>query len=397
MPRDTMPARRAELAPGALVGAWTIEAVAGRGATGIVYRVARADGRRGALKLLHARAASDETSRARFAREIDLAARVEHPNLARRLDAGTQPDGRPYLVSEWIDGESLDQRLARGRLAAGEALDVLRGVAAALDAAHAAGVIHRDVKPANVLLGPGVPPANVRLVDLGAARAVDDAARLTATGALVGTPAYMAPEQLAGGTVGVAADVYALAALAFHALTGEPPFADDDSMGALDRRAAPPRASALAELPRSVDEVLQRGLAVAAEDRPAGAGALVVALAAALEGARGERLSSRDALAVGVIARGGNEAARAAFEHDALAAGFRVVRRFTDAVFCARLLPDGAAAPPPDELARLASALVREPGLVLRSHAAHVRVLVVRGSAQIVGGPLLDLSQWSDH
>jgi serine/threonine-protein kinase len=388
--------RGAELPAGVAVGPWRVEALHGRGASGAVYRVRHPDGRLGALKVLDARLADAADARGRFAREVAVIGCIDHANVAALLDSGALDDGRPYLVSAWVEGENLAQRLARGRLAPDEALAVLAGVADALGAAHAAGVIHRDVKAENVLLGAGPAPASVRLVDFGAARALADDLGLTRAEVAVGTPAAMAPEQLAGGAPSPATDVYALAALAFHALTGERPFAA--ATGGLDviaARATPPLASRrVAELPRAVDDVIGQGLALAPEERPESPGALVRALRAAVAGEPAPRLVSVEARALGLVARGGSAAARLALEQAALVAGWHLVRTLDDALVLVHLVRAGAPDPDAAEVARRVSALAPDPALALSTHVDAVRVLRVRGTTQIVGGPLLDLAGW---
>jgi len=173
-----------------------------------------------AVKLVPA-AAITPTVRARFVREARSAARIVHPNAAVVYDAG-ESEGFLYLVMERVAGHTLAERLAAtGPVPVREAAEVAIAVLGALGAAHAAGVIHRDVKPANIIVG----PAGVKLVDFGIAALLDDAgSNLTAAGELVGTPKYLAPEQVSGGPATPATDVYAVGVVLFEMLTGTPPF-----------------------------------------------------------------------------------------------------------------------------------------------------------------------------
>ncbi|MBO4275979.1 serine/threonine-protein kinase, partial [Microbispora triticiradicis] len=160
-------------------------------------------------------------SRERFAREARAAARIVHPNVVTVLDVGEE-DARPYLVMELLTGRSLADELAgRGRYSVAEACDLTSQAAAGLDAAHRAGVVHRDVKPANLHR-----TANgaLKVVDFGLAQVATEAARLTAVGAVVGTAAYLAPEQIEGRGAGAACDLYALGCVCYELLCGHPPF-----------------------------------------------------------------------------------------------------------------------------------------------------------------------------
>ncbi|MGI8805804.1 MAG: serine/threonine-protein kinase, partial [Thermoleophilaceae bacterium] len=166
-----------------------------------------------AVKRLHAESA--EAMAQRFEREARVGASLNHPNIVAVYDTDTDAEG-VVIVMEYVEGETLAAALRRGPLEPRQALAVIGDVAAALDHAHRAGVIHRDVKPANVLLGGG---DFVKLADLGIAQAAEQT-HLTATGTVLGTASYMAPEQLEGGGVGPEADTYALAAVAYEALSG---------------------------------------------------------------------------------------------------------------------------------------------------------------------------------
>ena len=167
-----------------------------------------------AIKRLH-RGEHEDVDAHRFQREAKLGASLSHPNLVSIFDT-EEDDESVLLVMEYVDGETLADLLGRGPVDADRAVEIIRAVAEALDHAHASGIVHRDVKPANVLLGRD---GAVKLADLGIAKAVERT-DITGTGTVLGTPAYMAPEQLQGGELGPAVDTYALAAMAFELLTG---------------------------------------------------------------------------------------------------------------------------------------------------------------------------------
>ncbi|MEV0975097.1 serine/threonine protein kinase [Microtetraspora glauca] len=205
------------------VGGYSLEGRLGAGGQGVVYLGRAADGTAVAVKVLHQDWADDET-RKRLVREITAARRVAPFCVAQVLDADVDAD-RPYVVSEYVEGPSLQQAGARS----GSALHRLAvTTATALAAVHQAGVVHRDFKPANVLLGADGP----RVIDFGIARHLDSA---TKSGGLVGTPAYMSPEQIAGAQAGPASDVFAWGCVIVFAATGRPPFGDDSVPAVINR------------------------------------------------------------------------------------------------------------------------------------------------------------------
>ena len=230
-----------------------------------------------AIKVLRPRAAGSTGHRDQLLREARVAARLRHPNVVGVLDCGVAPDGTAYIVMEYVAGRSLADRLREGVLPPAETLHVADRIAAALDHAHALAVVHRDVKPANVLLGDD---GTVRLVDFGIAQAGADPDR-DEPWAGVGTPAYMAPEQRLGQRAGAHTDVYGLATVLYEMLTGRPPYGDGGGMGVDLTAPAPPASSVNPYLPAAVDGVLAAGLAREPDRRPASAGQLVRALAAA--------------------------------------------------------------------------------------------------------------------
>ncbi|MCB9595099.1 MAG: protein kinase [Sandaracinaceae bacterium] len=210
-------------------GRFELLARAGAGGMGEVWKARdlRTD-RTVALK----RILRDDGDVARFSRESRLLERVRHPALVGHVEHG-EHGGRPYLVMEWVEGEALDERLTRAPLSLADSLTVMGRIAGALDALHAQGVVHRDVKPANIMLAGGN-PAHALLLDLGIARHGQATAALTAANLIVGTLGYMAPEQArAGHPIDPRADVFALGCVLFECLTGEPAFRSENPIGLL--------------------------------------------------------------------------------------------------------------------------------------------------------------------
>lgn len=243
-----------------------------------------------AVKVVRDEIAGEAEFRERFIREARLAAQLEHPRILPIWDFGTE-SGVTYLVMPLLPGGSLKERIT-GPLPADEAVEALAAVAAALDHAHSRGVLHRDVKPSNVLVdGSG----SYLLADFGLAKNTAVSSELTATGMVIGTPAYMAPEQAIGRQVDPRADQYALAVMAFELLTGRTPFRSESPFAVLDkhlRAAPPPPSSFVLGLPAEVDAVLARALAKRPEERFESCRELVEAIAAALGAAMPARAST---------------------------------------------------------------------------------------------------------
>jgi eukaryotic-like serine/threonine-protein kinase len=239
-------------------------------------------GRRVAVKRLHAESPAD-TAR-RFRREAKLGASLNHMNVVSIFDTVTDDDG-VLIVMEYVDGETLGQLLRReGRLAPERALEILHGLAAALDHAHGRGVVHRDVKPANVLIGSG---GEVKLVDLGISAALEGT-RITHSGTVLGTASYMAPEQIDGATPGPAADIYSLATLAFEMLSGRKAREGKTPVEIAQKIVSQPPPSldeAWTGAPDEAVGALCRAMATDPGDRPPTAGAFVADLERAFDGA----------------------------------------------------------------------------------------------------------------
>jgi serine/threonine-protein kinase len=279
----------ADLVVGDQFAGCRIEAVAGRGGMGVVYRATElALGRPVALKLLPADRAGDPDFRERFQRESRMAAAIDHPNVIPVYGAGEE-DGRLYLVMRYVAGTDLHEELRReGKLDPARAADVVAQIAAGLDAAHVAGLVHRDVKPANVLLT----GEHAYLSDFGLTRVVGSDTELTEAGQWIGTVDYCSPEQLRGERTDARSDVYALGCVLFTALTGHTPFGRGTVPATLMAHLhdEPPRGSAYGA-PRDFDRVLWRALAKDPEDRYPSAGDLG---RAALAAARGEPVTETE-------------------------------------------------------------------------------------------------------
>lgn len=266
--------------PGSLLGGYRIERMLGRGGMGSVFEANQlALERRVALKLISAELSFDEGFRERFRREARVSAAVEHPNLLPIYEAGELDGGRLYISMRYVDGHDLETRLRRlGPLGAGEVLAILGQIASALDAAHGAGLIHRDVKPANVLLEARQGGVHAYLADFGLAR---EAVRLgghTETGSVLGTVDYMAPEQLAGERYGPGVDVYAFGGVVYRSLTGLVPYKRETPTATLlaHREAPVPRPSErVPGLAPALDRLVARAMAKDPRERAGSAGELM--------------------------------------------------------------------------------------------------------------------------
>lgn len=250
------------------LGPYLLEQELGRGGMGQVYRAFDPRlGRRVAIKVLASQTAADAAFRDRFLRESRILASLDHPNIVPIFDAG-EADGRLYICMRYVEGSDLHVVLAReGPLSVARAVEILGPVARALDAAHARGVVHRDVKPENVLLTTG---GDVYLSDFGIAKQTATPLGATATGVFVGTPNFVAPEQIEGAPVTSATDAYALGCLLFRCLTGQPPFARSSEAAVLvaHLHEEPPSVSGLRpDLGEPVDAVIARALSKRPQDR----------------------------------------------------------------------------------------------------------------------------------
>ena len=277
-----------ELQPGNEFAGHRIEGVAGQGGMGVVYKATHlALEITVALKLIKPELARDESFRERFKRESRSAASIEHPNVLPVRHAGEE-DGLLYITMRYVEGTDLRSLIdTRGRLEPARAVAILRDIAAALDAAHAAGLVHRDVKPANVLLEGADGSGHAYLTDFGLTRHTSSEVGLTKTGQWVGTLDYVAPEQIEGRPTDARSDVYALACVLYESLTGRVPFAKDSEVATMYahlNEAAPAPRESVPDLPPAIDEVLARALAKDPKERYPSAGDFATAAAAAVRG-----------------------------------------------------------------------------------------------------------------
>ncbi len=290
-----------------VLGRYIVEALVGEGGMGRVYRARHATlGMPVAVKVMQRQERADLVER--FQREALLMSRVQDAHVVRVLDYGLLADGAPCLVMELLAGESLEARLTRRvTLPWREALAVMEGLLVGLQAIHAAGVVHRDLKPSNLLLaedGPGgaeVP----KLIDFGIARPLDDGPKLTRAGQLLGTPEYMAPEQLLGAAADFRADLYTAALMLYEMLSGQLPFVSEDHADLLLRignaPAPPPVPSRMPRPPQEVVDVLMDALALDPKQRPSTAGEFAAQLRAAADAAAREAVSEQRARTTGSL------------------------------------------------------------------------------------------------
>ncbi|MGE3287371.1 MAG: protein kinase [Pseudonocardia sp.] len=266
----------ADLDVGAVIGGLRIEGICGRGGMGVVYRATHlALNRTVAVKVIAPELAADPEFRERFKGETESAASIEHPNVIPVYHAGEE-DGRLYVTMRFVDGPDLRTLIVRnGPLDPRQAAAIVAQVGAALDAAHRHGLVHRDVKPANILVAEDGGALHAYLTDFGLTKRMAGTGGPTKTGTVLGTIDYMSPEQLEGRTVDGRADVYALGCVFFEALTGRVPFPRDTDAAKMWAHIAQP-APALAEvaprLPRELDDVLHRAMAKRPAERYATAG-----------------------------------------------------------------------------------------------------------------------------
>ena len=248
-------------------GRYRVGRVLGEGAMAKVLLAHDAElGREVAVKLLGEGLAADPSFRARFAREARLAAGLSHPNVVTVFDVG-EDDGRPFIVMELVPGRTLEERLrGDGALSANDVLAIARQVCAGLEHAHTNGLVHRDLKPGNLIERDD---GTVKIADFGIARAVEGT-ELTEAGMVVGTAAYLAPEQAEAGTVTPATDLFALGAVLYELLTGRQPWKVDSLAQLAARRDTPPP-ELPADTPRGLREAIGRSLLPDPRDRPASA------------------------------------------------------------------------------------------------------------------------------
>jgi serine/threonine-protein kinase len=273
------------LQEGTIVAGYRIDGVLGDGGMGVVYRATQLSlEREVALKVLSSDLGDDSGFRIRFQREGQLQAALDHDHIVPVYEAGQSEQGL-FLAMRLIDGPTLKDLILARELDPRRSVRLLSQVAHALDAAHAAGLIHRDIKPQNILIGPG---DHAYLADFGLIKAPAEAARLTGTGQFIGTIDYVAPEQIQGEPASAASDIYALAGVLYECLTGEVPFPKPNEAATLHAHviAPPPKVTDLRpELPPAIDDVIARGMAKDPMARPPSATELMLVASRALASA----------------------------------------------------------------------------------------------------------------
>jgi predicted Ser/Thr protein kinase len=257
---------------------YELEELVGTGGMSSVYRARdRLLERHVAIKILHEHYSGDDDYVERFRREARSAAKLSHPNIVTVIDRG-QAAGRQYIVFEYVDGQNLKQFVkSKGRLPVRDALELGIEIGRALAFAHAQGLVHRDVKPQNVLIGDG----DVKVTDFGIARSVDVKAGLTQTGTVLGTSEYISPEQATGRRVDARTDVYSLGVVVYELLAGEPPYSGDSFVAVAMQHVGDPVPGITLvrpDVPLRVDAALCRAMAKDPDDRFASMGAFVTEL-----------------------------------------------------------------------------------------------------------------------
>ncbi|MGE5274466.1 MAG: protein kinase domain-containing protein [Verrucomicrobiota bacterium] len=279
---------------------YELEELVGTGGMSSVYRARdRLLERNVAIKILHEHYSRDDDYVERFRREARAAAKLSHPNIVTVIDRG-EADGRQFIVFEYVDGQNLKQLIAnRGRLPVRDALELGIEIGRALAFAHAQGLVHRDVKPQNVLLGGG----DVKVTDFGIARSLDVNIGLTQTGTVLGTGEYISPEQATGRRVDERTDIYSLGVVVYELLAGEPPYSGDSFVAVAMRHvndSVPSISHARPDVPLRVDAALQRAMAKDPDDRFQSMGDLVAELGACL-GALGDLDADRTVISAPAV------------------------------------------------------------------------------------------------
>ena len=285
-----------------LDGRYQVESILGQGGMGTVYRAVQTSMRREvAIKTLHPSLAAAPQFFERFRREAELASNLRHPNIITIYDFGRAPGGTCYFVMELLHGKSVRQLVREeGLMSLRRAVDVIEQAALGLGHAHAQGIVHRDVKPHNILVGQLGGFDDVKLLDFGLVKALEqeDEEQLTSTGQVLGTPQYMPPEQAGGEPVDARSDLYSLGGVLYYCLTGHSPYGANTvrkAMQAALTQALLPVADkrAGAPVPPALDDFLKRALAAEQADRPPSAEAFIEELQAAISGCSDAELDAR--------------------------------------------------------------------------------------------------------
>lgn len=366
------------------ISGFRLDRLIGEGGFGQVWHALRDGTDPVAIKILHLELVRSIDALTRFRRELAAIERLHHPNVVRALGHGTVDDGRPYLVLEYVEGPSLREVIhEHGAIAPPEMLTILEPLCDALGVAHAAGLVHRDVKASNVILARAAGAVRPVLLDFGLVKLVDDTGPgLTSSRSMLGTPAAMSPEQMRGQPVDARTDVYALGLLAFHMLTGQPAFGGAPGVvqSYLQIHGARPRPSSKIDIDPAIDEPITRALEPEPAARFASARELFEALHAVI---RGGEVAEQDVVAL--YAEGTPEAIVRATAV-ATAAGMTVGLSAPDSVLA--VAPAG----------RLDVAAVRV-ALAELATTARIAIGPSRATLQgaVVDGPALDVEAWAPY
>ncbi|MCP3135825.1 serine/threonine-protein kinase [Pyxidicoccus xibeiensis] len=417
---------RSERGPGTLAGEYVLKALLASGGHGSVYEAEhRILGRRAAVKVLHPHLADQGEMLKRFVREARVVNQIHHPNIVDVYDFGLMPDGSPYYVMELLTGRTLSQVVQeRGRLSASRALAYLEPVCAALDAAHRAGVVHRDLKASNILVMEEGERPRVKLLDFGIAKlmhAEPSQEGLTIAGQRLGTAHAMAPEQFRGGAIGPHTDIYALGVLLHQLLTGRYPFQCEDrlELERLHLEAPAPRPSAIAPVSPAVDAVVLRCLEKDGSRRYGSAGVFLAALSEAAEEPVQPARRTRLALAVHaevVLASSvqDDDAVYAVLadvldglEQGLRGGGFLLALQSGTSLLAVRPLENGAPSPERTAYLREAENSLRilqqaaqkladpiDARVHLCIHLGQAETRGDSGESEVVGGPVTDVGAW---
>jgi len=366
-----------------VVDGYRVDRLIGEGGFGQVWRATRTDGTLVAIKILHLELIRSNDALTRFDRELTAIERLDHRHVVRAFDRGTLADGRPFLVLEYIDGPSLrDVIHERGSLPPTDMLAILGPLADALTTAHELGLVHRDVKASNVILGHDAQGPRPVLLDFGLVKLLDtDGPGLTSSRSMLGTPAAMAPEQMKGQPVTPRTDVYALGLLAFHMLTGAPAFGGTPGVvqSYLQVHGPRPRPSAKADIDPAIDEPIVKALSPEPERRYATARELLDALRAVI--APDREAGEQDVIAMYVE---GGPVDLALASGIATSAGMTIAMTAPDSLIAVATAVDVAAL-----VAKLAD-LARTAKIAIGKTQARI-------CAGVVDGPALDVEAWAPY
>jgi serine/threonine-protein kinase len=266
--------REEDLRAGTMIGEYRVEGKLGEGGMATVFSATHPlIGKKVAIKVISRRLCADLHAVERFINEARTVNQIGHPNLVDIFAFGVLPDGRAYLVMEWLQGETLAERLGRERMPVPRALDVLMQIVDALEAAHEKGIVHRDLKPQNIFVVERGEKMSVKLLDFGIAKLADSDPSVpkTRSGVAMGTAGYMSPEQARGKNVDHRTDIYALGCLAYEMLLGRLPFVADTAIDilAMHLAAAPPAPRTMwATMPAGLEKVLLQTLSKEPDGRP---------------------------------------------------------------------------------------------------------------------------------